>query len=237
MFVNGDGTTDMAKPAAAPNRYANTPQPTTRRLTKQARARQLLAVAEELFATQGYEATSIEDIARAAGVSRPIIYAHFGSLEGVLLACVERALDAYKHALAEAVRSVGPDDPASAIERGSQVYFSLIERDPQRWALLFSTTTALSGEFAQRLADVRFAVVDLIADLVRAAAPNVPDEHIDAAAHAIAGAGMQYGYWWLRHPNMPRDRVVGYYRDFIVGGVRALLPNHNTNHDSDQANH
>ncbi|HUY76644.1 MAG TPA: TetR/AcrR family transcriptional regulator [Ktedonobacterales bacterium] len=220
-------TVAHAKPQAKPH-------PAPRRLTRHARERQLLAVAEELFTTQGYEATSIEDIARAAGVSRPIIYAHFGSLEGVLLACVERALNDYKHALAEAVQTAGPGAPGLAVERGSQVFFSLIERDPQRWALLFSTTTALSGAFAQRLADVRFAVVDLIAELVRAAAPTAPDERVYAFAHAIAGAGMQMGYWWLRHPETPRERIITYYRDFIVGGLSVLLPNHGAEPNADQ---
>lgn len=197
-------------------------KPKLRRLTKAAREHQLLDIAEDLFTTQGYDATSIEDIARAAGVTRPIIYEHFGSLEGVLLACVQRAQDAYQFALAEAVQSAGSLDPAVVVERGSQVFFSLIERDPKRWILLFSSTTALSGELAKKLADVRFATVDLIAELIRTYAPHTPEERLYAFAHALAGAGMQLGYWWLRTPALPRERIIAYYRDFIIGGLRSL---------------
>jgi AcrR family transcriptional regulator len=182
----------------------------------------LLDTAEELFASRGYDAVSIEDLARAAGVTRPIIYEHFGSREGVLLACVERARDEYERAFATAVRTAPSSDPSVLIERGSQVFFSFIERDPRRWALLFCNTTALSGELAERLADLRFAMVELIVDLVRAYAPQTPEERLSACAHAISGAGMQLGRWWLRYPDTPRERLIAYYRDFIVLGIGAL---------------
>lgn len=194
-----------------------------KRLTKHVRAQQLLDIAEELFATRGYEATSIEEIARAAGVTRPIIYEHFGSLEGVLLACVERALAAYKRALAEAVQSANPAEPNARIERGSDVFFSLIERDPKRWVLLFSNTMALSGAFAERLAALRFATIDLIVDLVRAYAPQASEERLRACGYAIAGTAMHLGYWWLHNPEVKRERILAYYRDFIVGGIGGLL--------------
>ena len=62
-----------------------------RRLTGAERAEQVLDVAEELLTAKGYDRTSIEDIAQAAGVSRPIVYGHHGSKEGVYLACMARA--------------------------------------------------------------------------------------------------------------------------------------------------
>jgi len=197
-------------------------RPKTGRLSKADRERQLLDTAERLFTTRGYDATSIEDIARAAGVTRPIVYEHFGSREGVLLACVERARAEYERALAEAVRSAGSTDPAVLVERGSEVFFSLLERNPRRWSLLFCSTTALSGELADRLTDLRFATVALIAGLVRAYAPQTGDERLDAFAHALSGAAMQLGRWWLRHPEAPRERLIAYYRDFIVRGLGAL---------------
>ena len=54
------------------------------------RREQLIDIAEELFVAKGYAATSIEDITRIAGVSRPIVYGHFGTKEAIYIACVER---------------------------------------------------------------------------------------------------------------------------------------------------
>jgi AcrR family transcriptional regulator len=209
-------------PDVAPPDRTDADKPRAARLSKAARERQLLDTAEQLFTTRGYDATSIEDIARAAGVTRPIVYEHFGSREGVLLACVERARAEYERALAEAVRTAGSTDPAVLVERGSTVFFSLLERNPRRWALLFCSTTALSGELADRLTDLRFATVELIAGLVRAYAPQTDEERLDAFAHALSGAAMQVGRWWLRHPEAPRERIITYYRDFIVRGLGAL---------------
>src|SRR4030088_1557488 len=70
---------------------------------REVRNQQLLDIAEKLFITKGFAATSIEDIARAAGITRPIVYSHFGTKEGIYLACVRRARTAFQQALVEAV--------------------------------------------------------------------------------------------------------------------------------------
>ena len=59
------------------------PSPRPRRLSRAERQEQLLTVADRLFVAQGYEYTSIEDICRAAGVTRPVVYDHYGSKEGL----------------------------------------------------------------------------------------------------------------------------------------------------------
>lgn len=216
----------MSKVADAARQVrSNAERPPATRLSKAAREQQLLDTAEELFVTVGYDATSIEDIARAAGVTRPIIYEHFGSREGVLLACVERARAQYERVFADAISGAGSSDPAVLVQRGSQVFFSLIEHDPRRWALLFCSTTALSGDLANRLTDQRFATVGLIVNLLRMYAPQAEEERLHAFAHALSGAAMQLGRWWLRYPDKPLDRVITYYREFLLFGIAGLAGN------------
>src|SRR6478735_8288425 len=55
------------------------------------RETQILAVASEVFAAEGFGATNIQVVADAAGISKPLIYNYFGSKEGLFLACLERA--------------------------------------------------------------------------------------------------------------------------------------------------
>jgi len=86
------------------------------RVPKAVRQEQLLDVAEALFTRDGYEYTSIEEVARQAGVTRPIIYNPYGSKEGLYLACVQRAQTACEAAMAEAFAST--NDPRTQLERG-----------------------------------------------------------------------------------------------------------------------
>src|ERR1700722_16292251 len=72
------------------------------RVPRQVREQQLLDVAEEQFAVHGYGGASIEVIAKLAGVSRPIVYDHFGDKEGVYIACLRRARGELEEMILEA---------------------------------------------------------------------------------------------------------------------------------------
>src|SRR5258707_13833540 len=111
--------------------------PKKRRLPWEVRAKQLLDVAEDLFAHRGYEATTIGDIARAADVTRPIVYEHYKSKEGMYVACVQRARTEFETELAASVMAA--TDLVDVVGRGGDVYFALHERGAHRWAILFSS--------------------------------------------------------------------------------------------------
>src|SRR5437879_5350609 len=108
------------------------------------RAEQLLDVAERLFAEQGYGSTSIERIAREAGVTRPVVYEHFGSKDGIYLACLRRARGQLEEMLDAAVAPTS--DPREQLERGADAYFGFVERDPVRWRVLFGGGAGVSAE-------------------------------------------------------------------------------------------
>ena len=64
-------------------------QAASRRLTAEQRRQQLVAVALELFARRGYRATTMDDIAEAAGVTKPLLYQHFSSKRALYLELVD----------------------------------------------------------------------------------------------------------------------------------------------------
>lgn len=193
-----------------------------KRLPRAQREQQLLDVAETLFIAQGYEETSIEDVARAAGVSRPIIYDHHGSKEGLYLACVKRARARYAEQLEQALSS--STDPREQIRAGAEVFFAIFEHDPQRWTVLFGgSAVPLFGELGEQLHQLRETSIAKVAAVIQAEAPGADPERVDAFAHAISGVGEQLGRWWLQHPDIPRDRIVEHYTDFIWNGVGQLV--------------
>src|SRR5882672_3194610 len=98
------------------------------RLKAPQRREQLIAVATKLFAKSGYDATTTAAIAKAAGVTEPILYRHFKSKQELFVAIVrsvsERTLEQWEHVIS------GTTDPAERIKRvaaGMPEHFKKLE--------------------------------------------------------------------------------------------------------------
>ncbi|WP_432969042.1 TetR/AcrR family transcriptional regulator [Dactylosporangium sp. CA-233914] len=190
------------------------------RMTRAAREQQLLDVAEDLFLEAGYERTSIEDIARAAGVTRPVVYEHHGSKEGVYLACVRRARAHWNREILAAASA--STDPREQLALGADAYYRVVERDPARWQLLIGAGGLVAGPLAGDLHRERLRTVNLIADLVEPHLPDADPQRVDAFANVASGGAEQLGRWWLAHPEVPRSKVVAYYVDTVWPAFTAI---------------
>ncbi|GAA0583165.1 TetR/AcrR family transcriptional regulator [Kribbella sandramycini] len=185
-------------------------------MTRETRGAQLLDVAEGLFAAQGFEGTSMDDIARLAGVSRPTVYHHYATKDAVYLACVRRARAELEDKIREPEQLIESGaDVAAVMERAGEVFFALLERDPQRWMVLFNPSIALSKELADQLTELRrHTILRIAAMLTRLTTPD--DPRTLAFAYAVSGVGEQLGRWWLANPATPRAQVVTLFRDFTT---------------------
>lgn len=194
------------------------------RMSAAERSQQLIDVAEALFIAKGYDRASIGDIAAAAGVSRPVVYEYHGSKEGLYLAALERAkrrlLDDYAVALA------GLSDPYDLLRGTADIWFSFVERDPERWVLLYGgSAVPLTGELGRRLEAVNASNAHVYIDAIRAwVRPDVSDRSVEAAAHLMFGAAQQLSRWFLDHPAVARGEVVDRFVEFCWAGLAPLLP-------------
>ena len=93
------------------------------RLTAAARRAQLIEVGREVFAERGYGATSVEEIANRAKVSKPILYDHFGGKEGLYAVVVDRELEYILSRIAEAVSS---GSPRARLEQATLAYLTYV---------------------------------------------------------------------------------------------------------------
>ena len=186
------------------------------------RAEQLLDVAERLFSTHGFGATSIDAIARAARVTRPMIYKRFGSKDEIYLACLRRARGELEAMLFEAVGAAGADLHAQFVA-GADAYFRFVEHGPERWRVLFGGGAAVSGDVAETAMQLHLETERRFAELFRQAAPNADPQRLIAYAHAIGGAAHQLAQWWLRTRDLPRDEVVQMYCAVTWGGLAEAL--------------
>jgi AcrR family transcriptional regulator len=193
------------------------------RVPRAVREEQLLEVAEEVFAQQGYQGTSIEDIARMAGVTRPVVYDHFGSKEGIYLACVRHARSELERLINEAAGTT--DDPAAQLWGGINAYFEFVERHGRAWDGLFGQGAAVAGPAAEEVMRQRFATVEGIAGLLKpfVAQSGADDQAVEALAHALSGSGEQLAKWWRQNPDLTRAQVAGYHMAFAWLGLEQLV--------------
>ena len=113
------------------------------RMTGAQRRQQLLDIGRELFGQKGFEATSIEEIAARADVSKPVVYEHFGGKEGLYAVVVDREmqllLDRFTSALSE------PGRPRDLLERAALVLLDYIEDDTEGFRVLTRDAPVSSG--------------------------------------------------------------------------------------------
>jgi AcrR family transcriptional regulator len=190
--------------------------PRRSRLPAAARTLQLLDVAEELFADRGFDTTSIEDIAREAGVTRPVVYERLGNKEAAYLAVVGRVREQLEERLTAAALTT--DDPRERLRRGGDAFFSYLEQEPRRWRILYGSSLPVMGELGQRLTDARFITVARIIDLLRLHVDE-PEETLAVFGHLVSGAVEQLGRYWLRHPEADRGFLVDRFVDLFWSGL------------------
>lgn len=193
------------------------------RVPRQLRRRQLLAVAERLFVERGYAATSMDDVAAGAGVSKPIVYELVGSKHEVFEACMARAADALATRVAEAVLAAGEDD-ATRLRAGALAWFEFIGERRGLWdALLASDDAPASAAIeAVRARQDAFVAAQLTATAVAEGQP-VDAELVDAVATAMNGAFEALGRWWSRHPGRTAAELADLYTALVLPGLEGLL--------------
>jgi AcrR family transcriptional regulator len=101
------------------------------RLTAAARRAQLLEVGRSVFAKRGYEATSVEEIAERAKVSKPIVYEHFGGKEGLYAVVVDREME---HVVTSIAESISSGTPRERIERAALAFLTDVKEQPDGFA-------------------------------------------------------------------------------------------------------
>jgi len=157
-------------------------QVSARRLTAEQRRQQLVAVALKLFAQRGYRSTTMDDIAEAAGVTKPLVYQHFSSKRALYLELVnsiaQELLLAVRRGVAEA------EGPRQQVELGFAAYFRLVVNREAEFRLLYGRDHADDKELGRALRTVEDAIAEAIEPLIDA---GLDGDHRRLLAYAVVG--------------------------------------------------
>lgn len=194
------------------------------RVPRAVRAEQLLDLAERLFAERGFHGASMDELARRAGVSKPVIYDHFGSKEQLFAMCVRRTGEVLADRVARAVRE--DSDPRARLRAGSIAYFRFLEEQFQAWAVLFADEVR-DARFAAEASRIRCRQSGLMISLMAESAGTPPGHkgraRLEAMTLAIAGAYESLSLWWHEHPEVSPEELADWLLDLIWPGLEQLI--------------
>ena len=180
----------------------------------------ILDVAGQVFARGGYFSSSMDEIAELADVSKPMLYAYFGSKEGLYVAYIHRTGQELLERLERAAPLVG--NPMAALQARIEEFLAFVEEHRDGWTVLFRELTS-TQPFAEKVAALRGQIAEAIRRMIETSSPDpcLDDTASDAMAHAIVGVGESLANWWLEHPKVPRDQVVTWYVNMVRAGLAA----------------
>lgn len=161
---------------------------------------QTLAVARGLFAERGYAAVTMDEVAAAVGVTKPLLYNYFGNKERLYVACMESAGDGLTAAIGDAV--IASASPAEALSAGLRAFFAFLDADRAAWAVVFDETQPHGGLVAERVAEYRSGIAELVAGALLEQLParrrDAARTEVEALSAALLGAAEALARWWLR---------------------------------------
>ncbi len=179
------------------------------------RRRALLEAADAVIQREGPEA-SMAAIAAEAGVSKPILYRHFGAKSGLYQTLAER----HSRVLVEAIRErmLAAGELSERVRGGIDTYLAMISENLNFYRFLMHRARAEDSAAHSVMSTVMQTLGREIAELLTAEGDGA---RARVWGHAIVGMVQNAGDWWLDHPEVPREAVVGALTELVLGGLPA----------------
>ena len=192
---------------------------TKTRLSGPQRRRQLLSVAGRLFADHGYHQLSMEQLADAAGVSKPVLYQHFPGKRELYLALVHDANAELEAQLRKALE--GTTDNRERITSAIGTYFDFVE--DRRFRLLHSTADLADPEVREAVEASLTRVAQSIGELIAHDA-GLSKEAANFLAAAVRGLATEGARWWLERQDVAKEDAVRLLARLVWRGLGFFEP-------------
>jgi AcrR family transcriptional regulator len=191
------------------------------RMTGKERREQLLDIGRALFAAKGFDATSVEEIADKAGVSKPVVYEHFGGKEGLYAVVVDREV---RRLLDRITASLDGDHPRLLLQQAATALLDYVEQETDGFRILVrdSPVASSTGTFASLISDIATQVEHVLAGefKLRGYDPKLAGLY----SQALVGMVALTGQWWLDARKPKREQVVAHLVNLAWNGLSHLEP-------------
>jgi AcrR family transcriptional regulator len=189
-------------------------------MTGKERREQLLDISRALFAVRGFDGTSVEEVAARAGVSKPVVYEHFGGKEGLYAVVVDREMERLLAMVTRAVRDgVHYRDK---LEQAALALLEYIEESTDGFRILVrdSHGTSGTGGFASLLSEIAQQVEHILGQEFDQR--GYDDKTAPMYAQMLVGMVALTGQWWLEARKPRREEVAAHVVNLAWNGLSRL---------------
>jgi AcrR family transcriptional regulator len=188
-------------------------------MTGKERREQLLDVGRQLFAERGFEATSIEEVASRAGVSKPVVYEHFGGKEGLYAVVVDREM---RNLMERVTGALTAGHPRELLEQAAFALLDYIESQTDGFRILVrdSPVTSATGNFSSLIGDIASQVEYILAAEFKARGYDT--KLASLYSQALVGMVALTGQWWLEARKPKKDEVAAHLVNLAWNGLSHL---------------
>jgi AcrR family transcriptional regulator len=195
------------------------PTPARSRMTAAERREQLIGTSRALFAERGFDGTSVEEVAARAGVSKPVVYEHFGGKDGLYAVVVDREV---RSLLALMQESLTAGHPRVLLEQATLALLDYIEQSPDGFRILVrdSPIGSASESYVSIIGDVASRVEHILA--AELSARGLDERAAPMYAQMLVGMVGTTGQWWLDTRSPSKDVVAAHLVNLAWHGLAGL---------------
>lgn len=188
-------------------------------MTGKERREQLLDVGRALFAQKGFDATSIEEVAHRAGVSKPVVYEHFGGKEGLYAVVVDREM---RRLLEQITSALSAGHPRELLEQAALSLLDYIQDSTDGFRILVrdSPVASTSGTFSSLLNDIASQVEHILGREFALRGYEVKLARL--FSQSLVGMVALTGQWWLEEREPPKEEVAAHLVNLAWNGLSHL---------------
>ncbi|MFC6421141.1 TetR/AcrR family transcriptional regulator [Ornithinimicrobium tianjinense] len=190
-------------------------------MTGPQRRQQLISIGRALFAEKGFEGTSVEEIAATAGVSKPVIYEHFGGKEGLYAVVVDREISALLGQITDALTE-HEGNARALLEAAALALLDYIETSTDGFRILVrdSPPGQSTGSFASLISDIASQVEHILAAEFRRR--RLDPKTAPLYAQMLVGMVAIPGGWWLDSRRMKKEDVAAHLVNLAWNGLAGM---------------
>jgi len=192
-------------------------QPRRKRMSGRERREQLIDISRQLFAARGFEGTSIEEIATTAGVSKPVVYEHFGGKEGLYAVVVDREVGRLLRTIGRTAAGAGTRNP---IERLVWAWLNYVSENPEGFRILTRDMSIDGSTFRSVTDDLAIRFEPWISEEIVNKGGDPNDAPV--STQMILGAIVRTVAWWFDTRKIEKEMLAAQLIRMLANSLRPL---------------